>query len=348
MTDPVIRTVVASAVRHARPYAEELSRRAELRIVGVCEDPDAGDSAWADARALAEELGVPLHPIAEVGPGVADLAVVCSEPTRHAALAEALLEQGLDVLCDKPLATRAEDARRVAAVAAREGRRCAVVTRALSPSVRRMRELIDAGRLGLPRSIDLEFLSAGTHLGGAVERLELVVDRRLSGGGEMMNFLGYPLEILQALTGCAPVEVFAEASSLFFPEHAAAGVEDVAAVSLLLENGVVASILVGRVPVVPGRRPLAATIRVIGSHGHAEFDLDGPAVTLDDAAASETVRLDAGAFATVVDDLVLSISTGAPLRFGVVEAVSTIETIGAAYDAVSSASPVAFPGSSHA
>lgn len=348
MTEPAIRTVFASAVRHARPYAEALSRRAEFRIVAVCEDPEAGDAAWSDARSLADDLGVPLVPLREIGPETADLALICSEPTRHADLAEAMLRRGLDVLCDKPLATRGADARRVAAAAAGSGRRCAVVTRSLAPAVQRMRALIDSGRLGLPRSIDLEFLSAGTHLGGAVERLDLVVDRRLSGGGELMNFLGYPVEILRALTGCEPVEVYAEASSLFFPEHAAAGVEDVGAVSMLLENGVVASILVGRVPVVPGRRALAATIRIIGSHGHAEFDLDGPAVGLHDTGGSELVRVDGGAFETVVDDLLLSIRTGAPLRFGAADAVSTIETIEAAYEAAASARPALLAGSSDA
>lgn len=340
MTEPPIRIVVVSAVRHARSYADALTRRPDVRIVAVGEHEGAGESAWADARTLADDLGVPLRRLSELDPADAELALVCSEPTRHAELAVTMLERGFDVLCDKPLATRPEDARRVRDAATRAGRRCAVVTRALSPSVRRMREHIDSGRLGLPRSIDLEFLAAGTHLGGAVERLELVVDRRLSGGGEIMNFLGYPLEILIALTGCEPVEVYAEASSLFFPEHEAAGVEDVATVSLRLENGVVASILVGRVPVAPGRRPLTATARIIGSHGHAEFDLEGAAVMRDGPEHSEPLRLDVGAADTVIDDVIRSIRSRGPLRFDASRAVSTIETIAAVYESTKTGQPV--------
>ena len=42
---------------------------------------------------------------------IADAACICTPPATHKPLAEMLLGAGLDVLCEKPLATSADDAR---------------------------------------------------------------------------------------------------------------------------------------------------------------------------------------------------------------------------------------------
>ena len=51
-----------------------------------------------------------------------DFVDICAPPGSHAALIERALDAGLHVLCEKPLVTRVEDAKRVAAAAARAGR----------------------------------------------------------------------------------------------------------------------------------------------------------------------------------------------------------------------------------
>ncbi|MGO2739691.1 MAG: Gfo/Idh/MocA family oxidoreductase, partial [Cellulosimicrobium funkei] len=131
----VLRGAVAWAVRQAganqRNHPPDDPRRPGRGGAG------ASGGAWVrdDSRAVAERAGVPYAEVADVAAvaealgSAVDLIVVCAEPTRHARLAAALLEAGLDVLVDKPVATTLADADHLVAVAARTGRPCAVVHR---------------------------------------------------------------------------------------------------------------------------------------------------------------------------------------------------------------------------
>jgi myo-inositol 2-dehydrogenase/D-chiro-inositol 1-dehydrogenase len=94
-------------------------------------------------------------------------------------------------------------------------------------AVRRARAWVDAGHLGLPRSVNVECAD-----------------------------LGEAVALARELTGCEPVEVFAE------------GTGDAVVVSVLLTHGVVASLVVGL-----GAVPASA--RLIGSHAHIEVDVRG-------------------------------------------------------------------------
>lgn len=340
MTEPEpLRAVLVGAVRHATGYAELLSAHPGYALTGVAESDDAGADAWSDARAVAAARSVPLWRLEELSPDRADVAVICSEPTRHAVLAERMLGLGLHVLVDKPLATDVPSARRVVEAARATGRHCAVVTRALAPPVRRLRAWVDAGRLGLPRSVDLEFLSSGTHFAASVERPELLTDPRLSGGGEVMNVLGYPVDDVRAVTGCEPVEVFAEAGALFWDEHRSHGVEDVAVVSARFTHGLAVSIVAGRVPAAPGPGPGTYTMRVIGSHGHAEVDAGAPAVHLYSAAGAEPLPIDRPPVAAVLDDLHVSIRTGRRPTYDCADAAIAVATIDAVYRSLASGAP---------
>lgn len=338
MPEP-LRTVLVSAVRHAAGYAELLASHPGYALAGVAESDDAGADALADARALATATSVPLWRLEDVGADHADVAVICSEPTRHAVLAERMLGLGLHVLVDKPLATDVAAARRVVEAARAAGRHCAVVTRALAPPVRRLRAWVDDCRLGLPRSVDAEFLSSGTHFSASVERPELLTDPRLSGGGEVMNVLGYPVDDIRAVTGCEPVEVFAEAGSLFWDTHRSHGVEDVAVVSARFTHGLAASIVVGRVPVAPGPGPGTYTLRVIGSHGHAEVDVGEPAVRLYSGSGAEPIPIDRPPVVAVLDDLLAGIRTGRRLGYDCADAAIAVATIDAVYRSLASGAP---------
>ncbi|PZF86696.1 Gfo/Idh/MocA family protein [Jiangella anatolica] len=338
MAEP-LRTVLVGAVRHATGYAELLAAHPGYVLAGVAESDDADAHARSDARAVAAAQGVPLWRPEDVSPDRADVAVICSEPTRHAVLAERMLGLGLHVLVDKPLATDVAAACRVVEAARAAGRHCAVVTRALAPPIRRLRDWVDSGRLGLPRSVDAEFLSSGTHFAASVERPELLTDPRLSGGGEVMNVLGYPVDDIRAATGCEPVEVFAEAGTLFWDEHRSHGVEDVAVVSALFTHGLTASIVVGRVPAAPGPGPGTYTLRLIGSHGHVEVDVAEPAVRLYSGDGAERLPIDRSPVAAVLDDLHAAIRTGRRPAYDCADAAVAVATIDAVYRSLASGAP---------
>lgn len=287
----MIRIGFLSGVRHADSYLAVLARDPRVELVGVSEADDAPEWMRADSRAVAERYGVPFAPMGSLlDPAVCDLLVVCSEPTRHAELAIAALEAGCDVLIDKPVAVNIAEADRILAAERSSGRRAAVINRLRSPAVRRIRSWIDAGHLGLPRHVDVEWFASGAFFATSVERPELVVDTALSGGGELLNFLLYPVDYVRYLTGLEVVDAYAEAATLFQQTHADAGVEDSAVVSLLLENGVTATITLGRVASAPGHGPVSSSVRVLGSRGFTTSDDDLPAVSVFDRSGAHTQR----------------------------------------------------------
>ena len=83
-----------------------------------------------------------------------DFVDICAPPGSHAALIERALDAGLHVLSEKPLVTRVEDAKRIAAAAARTGRVVHTVHNWLhAPICRKISKLIDEGAIGAVRSV---------------------------------------------------------------------------------------------------------------------------------------------------------------------------------------------------
>ena len=97
------------------------------------------EEVWADASAL-------------------DLVVIGSPSGTHAALADAALEAGLDVVVDKPFAVTADEGRALIAKAERLGRRITVFqNRRWDGDFLTLRELVDAGALGELRRFESRF-----------------------------------------------------------------------------------------------------------------------------------------------------------------------------------------------
>lgn len=342
----LVRIVLLSGVRHAKEYAHLLATRDGVAVVAVWEDPTAAPWMVADSRRLAAELGVPLVCTGEP-PGLEDfdVAVVCSEPTRHAALADMALDTGLDVLVDKPVSTNAQAAHALADKAARLGKTLTVVSRVGTAATQRARAAIDAGQIGMPRHVDIEFLASGAHFATSVERPELVVNRDLSGGGEVMNFMGYAVDAIRYLSGCEITEIHCETATLFSDVHRAAGVEDVGIASLALTNGVTATITVGRVPSAPSSGPNASSIRVLGSHGHLSIDDERPSVRqFHTDGTSTTTVVGGGAVAAALtwtfEDFLTARATGRSPAYTAKDAAAAIEVISAAYNSAETGQPV--------
>jgi myo-inositol 2-dehydrogenase / D-chiro-inositol 1-dehydrogenase len=278
--------------------------------------------------------------------------LVCSEPTRHARLAAQALRAGKHVLVDKPMATTLDEAAALAEAARGAPGKFTVVHRLFGPPVQRARRLIDAGHLGLVRSVDIEFLASGVHFGTSVERPEFVADPALSGGGELLNFLVYPVDYLRYLTGAEVVEVFAEAGTFFFEPHRQFGVEDVGILSLLLEHDILATLTVGRVPFAPTPGTGSSELRIVGSHGHLTVDENRPQLDIFSTRterrglpiAGESAR---GTVATEIDAFLRDIREGRAPLYGVADGWAAVAAIAAAYRSVASGQPErvsGFPG----
>ena len=330
--------LLLSCIRHQRDYAPYIAKHPRLKIVAVADEPGLPDWMRKANVEMAERYAVPY--IEDVGTALAradiDMVSVCAEPTRHAKLATHAALAGKHVLVDKPMATTLADADQLIAAVAQSGVKCTYIHRLFSASTQLARQTILAGKLGLPWAIHIDFLSGGGLGSGAVEDFRLVVDRSLSGGGEMMNFLVYPVGYLRFLSGLEIVSVYAAAGAHCFEPHRQWGVEDLASVAFTLERGVTATVTVGRVPAVT---PTVGefTIRVHGSHGSLFVDEYRPRLELygeRGRVLRDRLAVDPGADRTVgiLDDFIAAIDANRQPLVGPRDGRAVTAAILAAYE----------------
>lgn len=221
--------VLVGAGAISRSHAAAVSEDPGLRLAGVVDtDPDA-------LARSASELGVPGHKSVEalLAAGAPDIACVCTPPATHRPLVEALLAGGVDVLCEKPLATTAADARTMLARAASAGRRLAV-----SDKFRHVDDLREAGRriaggeIGVPLSFAVSFCSPVDVRG------RWPSDPALSGGGVVMDNGPHAFDVLSHALD-APIVACRGA---FAAPRLAPPVEDTASITLRTARGAVGRI----------------------------------------------------------------------------------------------------------
>jgi myo-inositol 2-dehydrogenase / D-chiro-inositol 1-dehydrogenase len=328
--------LLLSGVRHQASYAAVLAAHPRLRVLALADESGIPDWMHAANAQLAERLGIPYT--CDVDGALArehvQLVSVCPEPTRHARLAALAARAGKHVLVDKPMAlTLAECSALEAALGQGRGR-FTFVHRLFSPAIQALRARIDAGELGLPWALHLTWLAAGGLGGATVEHDDLVVDPTLSGGGEMANFLTYPVGTLRYLTGLEVTTVHCIARAHTHAAHALRAVEDFAVLNLTLERGVMATITVGRLAAgsLPGVGRFA--IRLHGSHASAMLEEERPRVLVQRAGRLiERSAQPAGdaAIGGVVRDLVQAIDEDRPPLCGLTDGRAIAGVLEAAY-----------------
>ena len=128
--------------RYREVFGEELTDRAE--VVAAC------DLDRTKAEVFVQATGG--SPVTDIDALVAlkpDLVCVMTESGNHARDALALIERGCNILVEKPVALRLEDAARIRDAARDAGVTCAVVKQnRYNPALRFLRAKVDAGALG--------------------------------------------------------------------------------------------------------------------------------------------------------------------------------------------------------
>jgi myo-inositol 2-dehydrogenase / D-chiro-inositol 1-dehydrogenase len=328
--------LLLSGVRHQAGYAAVLAGHPRLRILGLVDEPGVADWMHGANAKLAARLGVPYT--CDIDGALArddvQLVSVCPEPTRHARLAARAARAGKHVLVDKPMALTLAECSALEAAVSHGGGRVTFVHRLFSPSIQKLRSMIDVGEIGLPWAVHVTWLAAGGLGGATVEHDELVVDPALSGGGELANFLSYPVGTIRYLTGLEVVTVHCVARSQTHAAHAARGVEDFAVLNLALERGVMATITVGRLAAgsVTGLGRFA--IRLHGSHASAVVEEERPRVVVQRAGRLvERSAQPAGAAAIVgvIHDLVQAIEEDREPLCGLTDGRAIAGVLEAAY-----------------
>ena len=215
--------LVSFAHVHSPAYAGVLRDLAAADFVGITdEDTDRGTEA-------AELFGVRFFDSAASLLEEVDAVVVCSENNNHARDVIPALQNGVHVLCEKPIATTVEDARAIIDASEASGSqiRIAFPVRYL-PSVARAKEIVRKGSLG--RILAINGANRGSIPGG------WFLDPEISGGGALMDHTVHVADLLRWMLDVEVKKIYAEVGSFFGTE----GTDDAAILTLELEGGTVA------------------------------------------------------------------------------------------------------------
>ena len=183
-----------------------LRRCARLDLVAVADV----DGAWA-AKVARRFGAAESHADYRALVGRVDAVLVATPNTTHADIACDLLGHGIHVLCEKPMATSRADVDRMFAAAQRGGARLmAAHCLRFNPNLAFLKRAIDAGWLGTIRSMSGAI--GGPYDAGA-QRTDFRRQRRLSGGGVLIDLGIHLIDLMVWLAGEAPLEVAYESSA---------------------------------------------------------------------------------------------------------------------------------------
>jgi predicted dehydrogenase len=166
---------------------------------------DPSDRALAAAGRIAPQCGRLVSSAELEVPAGVGRAIVCSPASLHAAHVRSLLERGLHVFCEKPLALTGREAGELAALASRLGLVLQVgYYRRFHPAARAARALLSSREFGPLRRISAK---AGHVMN---EGSPAMLDRQLAGGGVLADFGVHILDRLTDWFGALPMERYSD------------------------------------------------------------------------------------------------------------------------------------------
>jgi predicted dehydrogenase len=188
----VLRFAIVGTGAIARAYESAFDSLRGAKIVAACDSEPKAAQSYAQRVGCAPYFSVPeLLDRAEF-----DAAVVCTPPVTHEAVASQLLQRGKHVLCEKPLAVNAPQARRMLEVAINHG---AILTMAskfrYAWDVRKAREIVMEGVIGDLVLVENAFTSR------VDMRSRWNSDAAISGGGVLIDNGTHAVDILRYFLG---------------------------------------------------------------------------------------------------------------------------------------------------
>jgi predicted dehydrogenase len=214
--------MISFAHGHAFSYLSSLLSIPEVDIVGIA-DPEHnrvagvvdkhGLAYYEDYRDLLEQ---PL-----------DAVVICSENVYHAEITIAAAKKGVHVLCEKPLGIGMDEMN--AMIEACRSHNVQLMTAfpcRYLPAVAQAKQAVDRGDIG--EVVAIKGTNRGTAPGG------WFVDRKLSGGGALLDHTVHVMDLMRWITGSDPQEAYAYAATLF---DETLDVDDAGMIHVTFENG---------------------------------------------------------------------------------------------------------------
>ena len=188
-----IRLAVVGCGGIAEAHARAAKRVRDVRLVAAV-DPlkPARDRFASEHDVAAFESVAALLTARDAGDLAVDAALICTPPSARQEAVLDLLDAELDLLVEKPLAHRLPAAQRLVAFARERAERVTAVAfcHRFTPAMVRMRELLHAGRIGVPQRFENVFACWFPGL-----RDKWMSDPAVSGGGSLVDTACHALDL---------------------------------------------------------------------------------------------------------------------------------------------------------
>lgn len=193
--------VLSCAHMHAHGYAAAAREREDVELVGVW------DHTSERATRFAARWEIPAIEQSDILLELSDAVIIASENVRHAEHIEHAAASGKHILCEKPLATTEDEAKRIrAAVEKSGGVFMTSLPCRLSPVYVAMRARVRDGAIGNVLAL------CGTNHGTCP--FDWFVEPKESGGGALMDHVVHVADLMRDLLGESPNWVYAQTNSL--------------------------------------------------------------------------------------------------------------------------------------
>ena len=318
--------LVSFAHVHATAVAGTLRSLGQVEFSGIHdEDPVRG-------RAAAKEHGARWHETLDGLLAASEAVVIASTNFDRRRYTEAAAAKGVHVLSEKPLATTVVDGRAMIDACRRAGVQLGVAFPVRSsPAVIALREAIAGGVLGRIRAV--RATNPGQYPGSWFG------DKRLAGGGAVMDHTVHAADVIRWLVSDEFVRVQAELGAFIYGLE----VEDCGILSCDLAGGAFASIDCS------WSRPQTfptwggVTLHVVGDKGTVDVDVFRQALTHYDDTTGRARLVGWGDDLTVrmIGDFVDAILAGSPVPIDGEEGLRALEVAIAAYRSADTKRPVA-------
>ncbi|MDQ6887328.1 MAG: Gfo/Idh/MocA family oxidoreductase [Gemmatimonadota bacterium] len=247
------RMVLVGCGRISERHVDAIEHNADLVLAAVCDElPDR-------ARALGERVGVPAFTSfsAMLAETDADAAVICTPSGLHPRHGIMAAQRGLHVICEKPMATRLEEADALVKACDEAGVHLFVVKQnRLNPGVELLKRAVEKGRFGriYLANTTVRWNRPQSYYDSAPWRGTWEFD-----GGAFMNQASHYVDMIQWLMG--PVEsVSAKTATLARRIES----EDTGVVLLRFRNGALGTI---EVTMLTYPRNMEGSVTILGEKG---------------------------------------------------------------------------------
>ena len=317
-SSPKVRVGIVGCGQMGRWHLDAYKTDPRVTVVALA------DTSIERARALARDVGGRVygsHGEMLAGESL-DAVSVCTVPSTHRDIAIDLLEAGVNVLCEKPLAVSVAQAEEMSRRAKERNRLLFTAFKfRFHDEVRKAKELIDAGSLGRILNFRLMF-------GGYIDMNgQWYSQKALSGGGIIMDNGPHAADLMRFLFGDMR-DISARVARVQSLE-----VEDTAKLDVCMDSQAVGTGDLSWCVRIPPR----SYLEIYGEDGAASLDADG--ISYKFKTWSEwkraTNEVDAkGAFARQLHYFVDAVLGQNPLSLGNGEGVASQRVIEAAYQSV--------------